>query len=154
MKSENAWVVFDADNTLWKTETLYDEARHAFARFIVETYHRARPNLPKDEDIDEGLVNCAQRIRDKALSKTYGYSACRYARSFEDTLLFFMPDAQHADVIHVRKMALDVFEKKAEPMDGAETAVDALQHEYRLAIITAGERWGLCLIVGGNSFSA
>ncbi len=130
MSSLIPWVIFDADNTLWRVEHLYDAARDEFCRFMASLGLLA-------EDVED-----FQQRRDAQLHETYGYSACRFARSFEDTLLHFLPAAPAANVRHVRRLALDVFDSKATPNDGLELLLAALSEAgYQLGIITAGELW-------------
>jgi putative hydrolase of the HAD superfamily len=133
------WIIFDADNTLWDVETIYDEARAQFCRFALETITNAGEN--KGEHVTRDLLEQAQRQRDIQLHKTHGYSSSRFARSFEDTFSFFMPYVRPEDLVHVRRIALDVFEQRATPVAGLEETLGALVGKYRLAIITAGERW-------------
>ena len=80
-KGESNWVIFDADNTLWDVEALYDAAREKFCHLVAELSHQ---NL---KDIEE-----YQRETDGTLYATFGYSASRFARSFEETLNHFVPD--------------------------------------------------------------
>lgn len=130
MSSRVPWVIFDADNTLWAVEHLYDEARAELCHLMQE--------------LGANAVECEefQQRRDKELHVTYGYSACRFARSFEDTLLHFFPDAAAESVRQVRGLALDVFEQHCEPAEGLEEVLQSLKSAgYALGIITAGERW-------------
>jgi putative hydrolase of the HAD superfamily len=125
-----AWVFFDADNTLWHVEHLYDDARD---RFCAE--------LSSLHQIDPVVASEYQQARDKELYQTYGYSACRFARSFEDTLLHFVPHAAPELVRHVRAIATEVFDQPAVPAEGLEEALKSLVPHFKLAIVTAGERW-------------
>jgi len=125
----HSWVIFDGDNTLWEVESLYNEARGSLCHFL----EGAGPTQRHVEDF--------QQKRDKELYATYGYSACRFARSFEDTILHFIPNASAKDVRHVRSLALLVFEQKAAVSDGLKDLLDTLAGQYQLGIITAGERW-------------
>jgi hypothetical protein len=96
MEGRTAWIIFDADNTLWAIEHLYDAAREALVHYLSA------------EGCDAKQVEEYQRMRDKELHKTYGYSARRFARSFEDTLLRFFRNALDESVRHVRQLALNV----------------------------------------------
>lgn len=123
------WIIFDADNTLWSIEHLYDAAREELCRFI------ANRGAAESDAAD------FQQRRDHELHATYGYSACRFARSFEDTLLHFSPSARAEEVRHVRQLALNVFDRQARPVDGLEDLLKVLQPRYEFGLITAGERW-------------
>ena len=129
MEGRSAWVIFDADNTLWPIEHLYDSARALLVKHVAA------------QGLAPSTVEEYQRARDKELHKTYGYSACRFARSFEDTLIHFLPNAPAESVRHARQIALNVFEQRVQPVDGLEAVLERVGHEYRLAIVTAGERW-------------
>lgn len=127
---QQKWVVFDADNTLWAVEHLYDEARRELCDFLESR------GVPAQES------ERFQQYRDKELHRTYGYSACRFARSFEDTVLHFLSNACSEDVRHARTIALSVFDQRAQPAPGLEASLIRLKRAgFSLAIITAGERW-------------
>src|SRR5262249_23149293 len=138
MATEECWVIFDADNTLWDVESLYDDARKAFCEYALKTLNAAGENAAGHVTV-ETLSN-SQRHRDIQLLKTYGYSSSRFARSFEDTLTFFMQYAPLDAVIHVRRIAQDVFEKPVRVVDDSETIISRLSTKYSLAILTAGEK--------------
>ena len=73
------WVFFDGDNTLWHIEALYDHARHELVEYI-------RQFGADSDEIEE-----FQRLEDKRLFGELGYSATRFATSFENTLRQFIP---------------------------------------------------------------
>jgi putative hydrolase of the HAD superfamily len=124
------WVIFDADNTLWDVEFLYDEARTALCRFLEG--HGVSP-------VDAEKY---QQDRDKDLHATYGYSACRFARSFEDTAARFLVSPPPPIIRHVRQLGLQVFEQRARTVDDLECTLQKLRSSgYTLGIVTAGERW-------------
>lgn len=131
------WLIFDADNTLWDIESLYNDARNAFCCYVGELLLKRSPGAT----LDAGLIDGLQRHRDIQLQKTHGYSAARFARSFEDTLSFLLPFSSPGEVQHVRNLAMNVFEREADTCDGLHAAIDALRRDYSLGIITAGERW-------------
>jgi putative hydrolase of the HAD superfamily len=131
------WVIFDADNTLWDVESLYNNARQTFCTYVADLLSRQS----MERKLVEGNTDTLQRHRDIQLQKTHGYSSARFARSFEDTLSFLLPFSSPDEMRHVRNLAMNVFEMEAVTYDGLESAIDALSQHYRLAIITAGERW-------------
>jgi FMN phosphatase YigB (HAD superfamily) len=101
--SENRWVVFDADNTLWNVEAFYNRARTEMAEYVATLCDSQPPDI---ESYQQG--------RDRQLREIYGYSASRFARSFEDTVYKFVPKASSENVRHVRAVAEAVFAQKAE----------------------------------------
>jgi putative hydrolase of the HAD superfamily len=131
------WVIFDADNTLWDVESLYDDARRAFCRYAADLLGKRSP--PAAHLID--LIEAMQRHRDLQLQETHGYSSARFARSFEDTLSFVLPFALAEELRHARGLAMRVFELQAVLADGLEAAILGMRPFYNLAIITAGEFW-------------
>ena len=133
------WIVFDADNTLWDVEYLYDEARDEFCKYTLSLLDRLNENPRGNVDLD--LLEKAQRRRDLQLYKTHSYSSARFARSFEDTLMFFLQYPPPEAVIHVRHIAQDVFEKPVRLVNNLKQILDRLSGKYCLGIITAGERW-------------
>jgi putative hydrolase of the HAD superfamily len=135
MTNLNRWLIFDADNTLWDLESLYDQARVEFCKYVAEQI--AEPT----SKITTEILDRSQRHRDIQLKRTHGYSASRFARSFEDTATFFFPFADPEQIIRVRNIALNVFETVAKPVDGLKEVIESLEGHYRLAVITAGERW-------------
>lgn len=129
MSARTKWLIFDGDNTLWHIEHLYDKAREEMCSFLA-TY-----------GVDSKVAENYQMNRDKELHATYGYSACRFARSFEDTALRFAPDIESKAIKAVRLIAMSVFEAPASMADDLEALLTEVKGEYMLGLITAGERW-------------
>lgn len=125
----NSWVIFDADNTLWNIEHLYNEARSELCRYLSK----------KGNSLT--AVENFQRERDSELYLTYGYSACRFARSFEDTAIYFLGNSDINSIKHCRSIALQVFDKSPIVNPDLETIFSTLKSDYKLGLITAGERW-------------
>lgn len=137
MARQSAWVIFDADNTLWDVETLYDGAREAFCAYVEGLVIASN----RSAQVDRAFINGLQRHRDIQLHETHGYSAARFARSFEDTLSFLLPFSPPDAVRQVRELALQVFTSQPELTPGLEAVLSALGDGFSLGIITAGERW-------------
>lgn len=126
----DSWVIFDADNTLWDIEHLYDDARNQLCQVLAK------------EGLDKLEVENYQKNRDVELYKTYGYSSCRFARSFEDTVLYFLGYKGSSDlIVHCRKIALEVFESEPRHNESVEEIFEKLSQKYKLGLITAGETW-------------
>lgn len=123
------WVIFDADNTLWEVESLYDAARNALANELAT----------KGVTATEAIA--VQQIIDEELHKTYGYSADRFPTSFERTLLHFFPTSSPAERLIIRSIAESVFSKPARAYHAIEQVVSTLGASYRMGILTAGENW-------------
>ncbi|APG06859.1 hypothetical protein BKD09_00830 [Bradyrhizobium japonicum] len=123
------WVIFDADNTLWATESLYDEARHALVQALVA------------RGVDPFHAEEVQQSIDKELYGSLGYSSERFPTSFERTLVHFLPDSSEEDRARVKAIAQEVFVRPASAHHSLEIIIQKLSESYRLGILTAGERW-------------
>jgi len=124
------WVVFDADNTLWDVEHLYDNAREELCDYLYK------------KGANKKEVDKYQRERDKKLYETYKYSACRFPRSFEDTVIELLgTNHKNQDIVHVRNIASRVFENDPIYDDDLEHIFKEIKYKYNIGIITAGEKW-------------
>jgi len=106
------WVIFDADNTLWHVEPLYDDARALLCAYVSDL-----------SGVAEQQIETYQRSRDTDLNTVYGYSSARFARSFEDTVYHFLPGATTDQVRHVRALAERVFAQKAALVEDADVVL-------------------------------
>jgi len=139
----NEWVIFDMDNTLINTEPLYLDAIEKFLTIMVKW------GFPRDE------VAKRQAAIDAGLLTKMGYSTDRFAESFELTYMEFQSQKVYGDgdvrpsatsmanhVELVRKIAMDVFNQKSPEYEYAMAAVRKIAAAgYKIAVITAGERW-------------
>jgi len=123
------WVLFDGDNTLWHVEALYDHARSELVHCIEAS------------GADANEIEAFQRLEDKRLFEKLGYSAARFATSFENTMRRFVPGATVAQLSCARHLAQSVFERPAEIDPDALGVLSCLRGSHHLALITAGERW-------------
>jgi predicted acylesterase/phospholipase RssA/FMN phosphatase YigB (HAD superfamily) len=129
--SENRWIIFDADNTLWNVEAFYNSARTEMAEYVATLC-----------DSPSHDIESYQQERDRQLSDIYGYSASRFARSFEDTIYKFVPKATSEHVRHVRALAEAVFTQKADLTPDVELVLRSLRSQgWYLGLLTAGESW-------------
>ena len=136
-KASSAWIIFDADNTLWDVEALYDQARDEFCEFVETCLAGSDPPC----QLDRALIDALQRHRDIQLHLTRGYTAARFARSFEDTLAFLLPFSPPETVRRSRELAFKVFDRKPRLTPGLEAVLAELGVGHSLGIVTAGERW-------------
>jgi putative hydrolase of the HAD superfamily len=123
------WVIFDADNTLWEIESLYDDAR------------RTLSNVLAARGIDAAVVAEMQHAIDEELYKTYGYSAQRFPASFDRTLTYFFPSSSEEERTQIRSLAERVFHQPAIPHPALSEIISRLRSHYSLGIVTAGEDW-------------
>jgi putative hydrolase of the HAD superfamily len=123
------WVVFDADNTLWEVESLYDDAR------------RSMTDILAGRGIDRSLSSEIQQTIDQNLHRTLGYSAQRFPASFDQTLTYFFPNASNQERMQIKAIAERVFLRPAIVHEALAEVLTALGGIYRLGIVTAGEQW-------------
>jgi predicted acylesterase/phospholipase RssA/FMN phosphatase YigB (HAD superfamily) len=128
---EKQCVIFDADNTLWNVETFYNQARTRMCEYVDSLSHSGMEE-----------ISTYQQQRDTELRRVYGYSASRFARSFEDTIYHFVPGATAEQVRHVRALGEAVFAQKAELVSDVELVLRSLYSTgWYLGLLTAGEAW-------------
>lgn len=124
-------VVFDGDDTLWKTEELYDDARSK-ARAIVS---RAGLDGAQWEAIEQRL--------DLENVGTLGYSPDRFPTSCVQAYELLCREAGRAPAFSqsVARAARSVFEAEAQVMPDAHQTLAALRRSgLRLALLTKGDR--------------
>lgn len=125
----NPWVIFDADNTLWEVESLYDDARRSMTDILAA------------RGIDRSISEDIQQTIDQSLHRIMGYSAQRFPESFEQTLAYFFPNASSHERAQIRAVAEQVFVRPAIAHDALHHVLTTLHRSYRLGIVTAGEQW-------------
>ncbi len=132
-------VIFDADNTLWKLQALYDAARASFLDYMDDLTDAGRAAVRTEQQRVSALL--VHEI-DPATGQKYLYTAARFPASFEAALLSFHSRATDAEKAHVRLLGNSVFDRKAAPMEGVGALLrDLKQAGYKLIILTKGERW-------------
>lgn len=121
------WVIFDADNTLWRLEPLYDAARQKLVDYL-----RKKGCNPIE-------VERFQRSRDAELFKWWGYHKIRFPLSFQDTAEYFLQKPTDREMKQIIGFAQNVFEDVVEPFEGAENTLVRLSKEFDLGIVTSGD---------------
>lgn len=124
-------IVFDGDDTLWRVEHLYDEARHRAAQVVATS------------DLDASRWDSLEREIDVANVAKLGLSRQRFPKSCVEAYeriaaesgVSVDPDVR----ARVRRAAESVFHRKAPLMSGAEQVLERLRPEYRLALLTQGD---------------
>ncbi len=126
-------VVFDGDDTLWRTEPLYDEARSQTRR-IVEA---------------SGLDGAAWEERERRIDvenvAAYGYSMERFPTSCVQAYVEICRSAERAPesaiAERIRQAARSVFERNPPIAPGARETLRRLRARgARLALLTKGDR--------------
>lgn len=123
-------VIFDADDTLWKTEPLYDKALDAAQE---EVEHRG---------VDGDQWRALQRQIDRENVKTMGFSVERFPLSSRSAYEALTPDNtwHQAGADKVADLSRGVFRSVAELFPEVEVTLQALRHRgYKLGLITKGD---------------
>jgi putative hydrolase of the HAD superfamily len=125
-------IVFDGDDTLWLTESLYDDARNR-ARSVVEA-----------AGLDGAKWEQTERRLDVANVKLLGYTVSRFPRScveaYEQRCAVEGRPAQPDVRTHVREAAQTAFTAIAPLMPSARQILAALADRgFRLALLTKGD---------------
>ncbi len=122
------WVIFDADNTLWAVEPLYDEARRALCSRLA------------NHGVDPQEAERFQRTRDAALFGQYGYDRTRFPRSFHDTVSHFVGTSDRALLDQAARLGRSVFVRPPRPFQGVDVTLATLRRAgFELGVITAGD---------------
>lgn len=124
-------IIFDGDDTLWRTEPLYDEARGAAAQVVM--------GFGVDPLAWEGL----QRRTDLANVGRFGLSAERFPTSCVEAFLELASrtglTAGSEEIRAVESAASSVFERVAPLVPHAEEVLSDLQRSHRLILLTQGD---------------
>lgn len=125
-------VIFDGDDTLWRTQPLYEAAKEEFFTLM------------------EGLGLCREELRaeleriDVTRVSELGYSRDRFPGSMVATCRHLLRERgapYRARVLRaVRQIGRQVFEKTAPSIDGAAYTLSALSRRYKLVLATKGDR--------------
>lgn len=122
------WIIFDADNTLWELEPLYDSARDEMSDLIARISGAA-----------EKEVEAFQRNKDAELYEHHGYHPRRFPISFVETAKHFLPNKAYREHNQkVRALAERVFEADAMPVEGIGEVLAELAMHANLGVITSG----------------
>lgn len=125
-------VIFDGDDTLWETQTLYDQAKKAFADLMVKEGFNAKQALLLMTEID------LQNVR------RWGFSRHRFPRSLVATYESLAKNAGRSAKPKVRQrveaLGQSVFERRPQLIAGARPLLERLQGKVRLVLMTAGDR--------------
>lgn len=125
MTDTRIWILFDGDDTLWRTTPTYDRALTRLGCMLAEN----------GIDAAEGIAWAA--AHDVVQAQTMGYSMHRYPATLRDTSVHFLGQGEHAAA--ALQFGYDVFADIAEPTGDAAEVLELLSRTHRLALLTAGE---------------
>ncbi|MGJ7907306.1 HAD family hydrolase [Actinopolyspora sp. H202] len=121
-------LIFDADDTLWENNVLFERAVEAFID------HLAHPELSREqvrERLDEiERINC----------RIHGYGVAGFERSLLDCLRHLREEeASEADHAELRRACAPIREQRVELIDGVEETLRELSLRHDLYLLTKGE---------------
>ena len=125
-------IIFDADDTLWDTQVLYERAKEQFYDWM------AREGFGDQEAVATALTRT-----DLANMPLYGFSRHRFPQSMKDVYDRLTTQAgRKADpekLEQVAEIGYGVFRQRAQLVEGAGEVLVKLQRQYRLLLYTAGD---------------
>lgn len=120
-------VAFDADDTLWHNEHLFQETQ----KKLEEIVQRYRPG----EDIHEALF--AVEMRNLAL---FGYGIKGFTLSMVEAAIQLTGERISAPEVHeIVQLGKTMIEAPVELLDGVEETLAAVTGEFRVILITKGD---------------
>ena len=119
------WLIFDGDDTLWRTTSVYEAARHRVAALIAARGH------------DHEAAIAWSKVRDLENAKVMGYSMHRFPRSLRETAEHYLGDGEHAWA--ALGHGYSVFSAVCQPTEGVGYLLERLTRHWNLALLTAGE---------------
>jgi len=124
-------VIFDRDDTLWETQTLYDKAKSAFARELEREGYSPKEALVLLTEID--LENV----------RKMGFSRHRFPKSLVATYDTMSKAAGNKPNARIRRkiaaFGRSVFEQPPRLIAGAKSLLNELRGKARLVLMTAGD---------------
>jgi putative hydrolase of the HAD superfamily len=120
-------IAFDADDTLWQSESLYFQAQREFQELLAP-YHG-----------DNGVVEALYEIEMGNLPY-YGYGIKSFALSMIETAIH-MTDAKinGRDIQRIIDLAKEMLGAPVQLLDQVEEVIAALSESYPLMVITKGD---------------
>ncbi len=120
-------IAFDADDTLWHNETYFRFTETRFCE-LLEPY-------ASHDHLSDRLLAIERRNLE-----LFGYGAKGFTLSLIETALEVteqrVPGATIAEILRLGK---EILAQPVEMLDGAAEAIEALQTDYRLAVVTKGD---------------
>ena len=124
-------IIFDGDDTLWRTMPLYSSAKRRFF------------TLMGDLGFDEKCVEEEFEARDLENVSAWGFTVERFRRSMVETYDSFARRHSKSAMLRVEqrisRFATSVVHNKTRPMPRAKEVLRALQGRCRLVLLTKGE---------------
>jgi putative hydrolase of the HAD superfamily len=126
-----ALIIFDGDDTLWRTMPLYVEAKRRFFALVSEL-------VPTASGIEEEFEE-----RDRANVARWGFTIERFRNSMVETYRERVSRAgekpQFKREEQISRIAASVMRRRAARMGYAKAALEKLAPSFRLVLLTKGE---------------
>ena len=130
MNTSNIRVIaFDADDTLWDNQTLYDRTEARYCQ-LLSAYG------------SEAEVRAALYEVEKSNMPTMGYGTKAFVLSLSQNALEMSHDTVDASTLHdILRMGQDLLLNPATPLDGVDETLRTLygRHRYQLVCLTKGD---------------
>lgn len=122
-------LIFDADDTLWENNVLFERAQEAFVE------HLAHPRLTPDE------VRAHLEEVERVNTKVHGYGVDGFERSLLECLTRLRDGhgPSEADRVAVRRMCAPIREHDIELIDGVGETLRELAQRHALYLLTKGD---------------
>ena len=120
-------VIFDADDTLWRTEPIYNEV---LDQLQIEV---------KNYGLDEIQWRILQRHIDMNAVHSMGFSRTRFPSSSVEAYRQLTADFDPQVAERIYRLSESVFDIKATLVPGAQETLANISHNFRLTLITKGD---------------
>jgi putative hydrolase of the HAD superfamily len=124
-------LIFDGDDTLWETQTLYDQVKNRFANLMKSEGFSSRQALALLVEID------LENIR------KLGFSRQRFPRSLKETYLALVSSSgqkkRMAVLRRISTLGKSVFRRSPRLIAGARALLRSLHGKVQLVLMTAGD---------------
>ena len=125
-------IIFDLDDTLIRTNKIYQNARSQFTKIMTELGFPAQESLEKLDEIDIEHVNQQGFARERyplSLTKTYHFYCQNHGKKVDKKI-----------ENEVAQIGWRVFEQKPEPVEGVNMVLGTLKERYTLILATLGDQ--------------
>jgi len=131
LTSEKKAIIFDGDDTLWKTQELYDEAKEKFKELMKIEFNEVGNIVELLDDIDAKRVDVLSFSKSRFLESmliTYAFLCGKYNKNWNVEV-----EKQ------IRNYAEEVFKLPPELYEDTIETLEALSKDFVLVLFTAGD---------------
>jgi putative hydrolase of the HAD superfamily len=121
------WIAFDADDTLWKNEGMYLQAREVFLE-ILAGYGITPDDLERAEELEVANI------------QYYGYGVMSFVLSLIEAALDLVGESlRPVDIRKLLDLGKEMLSAEVELLDGVPEILAELSERYPLMLITKGD---------------